>query len=205
MKSVTEVKSAPAMPISSPPPLVIGVGSPHGDDCAGWEVVERLRALDLSCSPDRFHKAAVPHDALDWFDPQSTTHVVDAMASQSDRLLRFELTRNAQGELQTLLTDQDDRRQTVDFPALRSHSTHQFDLRSVLELAAALNRLPHRIVLWAIPIGGDDTPQGALGWSSSEASAEHLAALPNATLERHICLAVQRIANEIDHARTIAS
>src|SRR5690606_8771793 len=87
---------------------------------------------------------------------------------------------------------------------LRSHSTHQFDLRSVLELAAALNRLPHRIVLWAIPIGGNDTPQGTLGWSSSEASAEHLAALPNATLERHICLAVQRIANEIDHARTIA-
>ncbi len=246
MKSATEVKPAAAMTIPWPPPLVIGIGSPHGDDRAGWEVVERLSALDLSCSPHRLRKAAVPHDALDWFDPQTPTHVVDAIASQSDRLLRFELARDSQGDLQTLLTDQDEGPRSVAFPALRSHSTHQFDLRSVLELAAALNTLPQCIVLWAIPIEINTTPKGALDWSAagdsvknlkfqpflfpsepqalavgvqtdscprlapevhdrtevkvSRTIAQHLAALPNATLERHIQHAVQRIVQEITHA-----
>lgn len=200
MNSATEVRLAPAMPRPSPPPLVIGVGSPHGEDRAGWEVVDRLGAMDLNCSPACFHKAAVPHDALDWFDPHTTTHVVDAMASRSDRLLRFEIVCSPLGELQTLLTDQANSQQSVAFPALRSHSTHQFDLRSVLELAATLNLLPHSVVLWAIPIEGIDTPQGTLGWSMSNTGAEKLAALPNATLERHIRHAVQCIANEITHA-----
>ncbi len=180
MKSATEHEPALAMPIPSPPPLVIGIGSPHGDDRAGWEVVERLMAMDLGCSPVCLQKAAVPHEALDWFDPRTPTHVVDALACQSDCLLRFELTRGPQGQLQTLLTEQGERRQSVEFPALRSHSTHQFDLRSVLELAAALNALPHRIVLWGIPIAINCTPQD--------------------TLDRHICHAVQRIAQEFSHA-----
>lgn len=200
MKSAIEVKPAPAMTIPWPHPLVIGIGSPHGDDRAGWEVIDRLSVLGLNCSPNCFHKAAVPHDALDWFDPQTTTHVVDAVASRSDRLLRFEFTRNSQGEWQTLLTDQDNGRYSVDFPALRSHSTHQFDLRSVLELAAALNTLPQRLVLWAIPIEINATPQGTLNWSAADASAELLAEFSNAALERHIRHAVQRIVHEITHS-----
>lgn len=199
MKPAAEPAPARPMPFPSPP-LVVGIGSPHGDDRAGWEVVERLSALDLQCAPNRFRKAAVPHDALDWFDPQTTTHVVDAIAVHSDRLLRFELIRDPQGDLQTLLTDQDQRRHAVAFPALRSHSTHQFDLRSVLELAAALNTLPRHIVLWAIPIEIDATPKGTLDWSATDSKVQQIAAPPHTALERHIQHAVQRIAHEITHA-----
>jgi hydrogenase maturation protease len=200
MKSAIKQTTAPTKPSPSSQPLVIGIGSPHGDDRAGWEVVERLRAMDLRFASNRLHKAAVPHDALDWFDPQTTTHVVDAIAIHSDRLLRFELARDPQGNLQTLLTDQDQGRHPVAFPALRSHSTHQFDLRSVLELAAALNTLPRRIVLWAIPIEINATPTGTLDWSATDSNVQQIAALPHATLERHIQHAVQRIAHEIAHA-----
>ncbi|MEZ6077150.1 MAG: hypothetical protein R3C56_16225 [Pirellulaceae bacterium] len=47
MKSAIKQTTAPTKPSPSSQPLVIGIGSPHGDDRAGWEVVERFRAMDL--------------------------------------------------------------------------------------------------------------------------------------------------------------
>jgi Ni,Fe-hydrogenase maturation factor len=139
-------------PIDKLLPVVIGVGSPNFEDCIGWEVIDHLNSLPNLESRGVLHKAAVPHDALDWLDAARTTHIVDASLSDAAGPLRLTITRDLRGELQGTMTDNQGLERHCEFPRLQSNSTHQFDLLSVLRLADALGRLPRRLILWAIPI-----------------------------------------------------
>lgn len=132
--------------------LVIGVGSPHAMDRVGWEVIDRLGAYPEMTTRASLRKATVPHNALDWFDAAQTTHIVDAIIADTDQPLRFAITRNPHGELCATVAQDSGRAQVCEFPRLRSNSTHQFDLLSVLQLAAVLGTLPRSLALWAIPI-----------------------------------------------------
>lgn len=135
--------------------LVIGIGSPHGDDRAGWEVIERLEELDLEQfeKPILLRKAAVPHDLFDWLHRDTQTHIIDACRSTAANVQRHEIDQDDSGGLH--LTSAASKTSTnigAAFEILQSGSSHQFDLLSTLQLAAALGNLPPRIILWTIPM-----------------------------------------------------
>ena len=65
--------------------LIAGIGSPHGDDQAGWRVIEALqRIASTSC---RLLQVVVPHALLDQLDESvSALHVIDAcLATAQDQ------------------------------------------------------------------------------------------------------------------------
>lgn len=141
------------LPASRSLPLIIGIGSPHGNDQIGWKVIEQLTSQANSCWLGEFRKAAVPHDLLDWLAAERPVHIVDALASDANAPLRLTIAYDAQGSLQASFQDEEDIERNCVFPHLQSNSTHHFDLLSVLQLANALGNLPTQLVLWAIPTG----------------------------------------------------
>lgn len=115
--------------------LIVGIGSPHGDDRAGWTAIEQLRARGIP--DDELRQAKVPHDLVDWLDDCTDLHIIDGCTKEfGDSVVR---------RLEWL---DDSIRTGVN---LRSAGSHQIDIICVLELVACLNRLPARVVLWAIP------------------------------------------------------
>lgn len=120
--------------------LILGIGSPHGDDRAGWAAIDLLS--ELLPKPTSLRKAIVPHEILDWLEPDVQTHVIDAACSGEPSVGRYEFFCNGT-DLQST---------HVSMPALRSQTTHQLDLMSTLQLAAVLQRLPRQFVLWTIPV-----------------------------------------------------
>jgi hydrogenase maturation protease len=127
----------------SPKQLIVGVGSAHGDDQAGWQLVDTLKAR--SGVSAQLRKARVPHDMIDWFDGCETLHVVDACDRQTS-LLRMDIS-------------------TGHIPAAietRSSTSHQISVAAVVELADSLDLLPQRVMLWAIP-GESFDPDGQVG------------------------------------------
>ncbi len=135
--------------------LVVGIGSPHGDDRAGWTAIEQLQSRNFD--DVELRQAKVPHDLVNWIDACTEVHIIDCcrIENAASILRRFEW---------------------LDTPIdrglnLRSVGSHQIDIVSVLELVACLNRLPVHIVLWAIP-GQCFDPIGALSGNCSAAIAE---------------------------------
>ena len=140
--------------------LVVGIGSPHGDDQAGWKVVEQLERLQLPGVELR--QASVPHDLVDWLGEQFALHIIDGWLSNEcvghrDGLThhRFEVVESASDQESSLQWV--DSRQRPSATAihqrpieLRSAGSHQIDVFTVLELAACLKRLPKHVVLWAV-------------------------------------------------------
>ncbi|MEO8272297.1 MAG: hypothetical protein ABI557_21495 [Aureliella sp.] len=174
---------------------VVGIGSFHGDDRAGWEVIDRLRRRPNGLSHVCLHKAAVPHNVIDWLHPQLYLHLVDACAADVSGVQRLEVLLPTAGQLVFSQTSgngcatgkiaegkpQDELSRK--FAALRSRSTHHFDLLSTLELASVLGRLPIGLTLWTIAID----------------SAKHNAEIGEAARSRVIECAT-RIEQELQHA-----
>ena len=141
--------------------LVVGIGSSHGDDQAGWKVIEQLERLQLPGIELR--QATVPHDIVDWLGGNIALHIIDGCLSNdglnpSDDLphQRFEMLADAKGQASRLRFM--DSRQQLSATAidqrpnsLRSAGSHQIDVFTVLELAACLKRLPKHVLLWVIP------------------------------------------------------
>ena len=165
--------------------LFVGVGSPHGDDRAGWLVADALSDLfgtDVSAQASgtltagglasrqypslAIRKTCIPADLLDWLDGAAKLIICDALcgAGPAGTLYRW-LWPDARIGL--------------------SHSagSHDFGLNVVLELAGRLGRLPAEVVVWGI------------------AAAQ---AVPNANVSPEIQQAlpvlVQRIRSELGHA-----
>jgi hydrogenase maturation protease len=115
--------------------VIIGVGSPHGNDAIGWRVVEGLQmAMD-----ERVAIRAVmePTQLLDHLDGCTNLWIVDACRCGQ-----------SQGEITRWAWPEDTREIARD-----ASSTHTMSLPAVLELAAALGKLPERIVIFAVEIG----------------------------------------------------
>jgi hydrogenase maturation protease len=113
------------------PVRVVAVGSPHGDDQAGWQLIERLRqeevpGLEAACVPE-------PLGLLDHLEGCEALVLVDACRSGA-----------APGTIVRL--DWPDPR----LEACGSASTHGFGVARVLALAATLGRLPSRVVILGI-------------------------------------------------------
>jgi hydrogenase maturation protease len=111
--------------------LIVGLGSPHGDDRVGWAVVERLRPLLPPFATARAVASGL--DVLACLEGQDAAIVVDAAASagRPGHVHRF------------------------DWPcpglaALRPLSTHGPGLVEALRLAEVLGRLPRSVRIYAV-------------------------------------------------------
>lgn len=154
-------------------PLVVGIGSSHGDDRAGWAAVDAL--ADLVGNRSILRKAAVPIDMLNWLNNVHELHIVDVCQIDGDTrtlqpvyrwdwsVLPAAIGNSTQHEaqpiaaLQTAKLPPSDRRVDVDARPQpepiqsTADSSHSFDVLSVLHLAQQLGQLPERVILWAIP------------------------------------------------------
>jgi hydrogenase maturation protease len=109
--------------------IVIGFGSNHGDDAAGWDVVSRLDGVDARCVSDASILADLPREC-------EKLILVDACRGTGvhGTIHRFE------------------------WPELPAEigpltSTHGWGLASGLQLADCLRRLPNRVVIFAVEAG----------------------------------------------------
>jgi hydrogenase maturation protease len=114
---------------------IIGLGSPHGNDAVGWRVVERLQlALDGWVV---VRAVAEPTQMLEHLEGCQRLWIIDACRCGQPV-----------GSLWRWTWPADAQRMTSG-----SSSTHAMSLPSVLQLAAALGKLPESIVIFAVEIG----------------------------------------------------
>lgn len=113
---------------------VIGVGSPHGDDQAGWLIAE---ALDARQVPEvTVRKTASPSDLLNWLSDFEWLGICDAC-------------RGAGAVGDWFCWTWPDR--LIDQPTFSG--THDMDLNAALQLAATLGQVPPTVKIWGIEIG----------------------------------------------------
>ena len=122
--------------------LFVGLGSPHGDDQAGWLVASKLQQR-LAGQPETLacRLAKSPSDLPDWLD--DVTHLIVCDCCESPTQL---------GKLRLWHWPADR------FVRTRSSSSHQLGLPDVLDLATNIGRLPPRVEIWAIG-GGRFAPE----------------------------------------------
>ncbi len=133
-----------------PPALVVGIGSPHGDDQAGWKVIDRLESIvgrDVELV-----RAKVPHQLLDSIQAAKVLHLVDACDQQEPAAVvqRYRI-EGDQIDRETGLAASAGEQQAAVLSGLRSDCTHHVDIVSVLCLARQLDSLPEEVILWMIP------------------------------------------------------
>jgi hydrogenase maturation protease len=137
-------------------PRVIGIGSHHGDDQAGWLVIDRLEELGYPRS--LLQKAAQPVDLLDDVSPPQPLFICDACQGS-----------DAAGAIHHWHWPTDS------LTGLRTCGTHDLPLPHVRELAHQLSWGPESIEIWGIE-GGDWSP-GSLPSSSVQAATRKVAAV----------------------------
>ena len=136
--------------------LFVGIGSPHGDDRAGWEVAEQLACL--AGDNLEIRKASSPSDILDWL-------------SGVDRFVVFDACRGS-GKLGHIACWHWPNAQ---LSQLRTSGTHDLGLSHVLELAATLGALPSDVEIWTVE-AGECRP-------NADVSREIATALPSAVAD----------------------
>jgi hydrogenase maturation protease len=138
--------------------LVVGVGSPHGDDQLGWLAVDRL--CPLLPSGYAVHKVQGGLDLLDCLEGHEAAIIIDAAApaGQPGRLRSF----------------------TWPCPELASFaqwSTHGVGLVEAFQLAESLGWLPRRVKIHTI-----EAQDGSPGAPLSKALARPLDSVVEAVL-----------------------
>ena len=112
--------------------LIVGVGSPHGDDSVGWKVAESL--LDKLDETDvRIEQAATPIQILDWLDGVERLILCDACCGLA-----------VTGETQRWVWP------APELLKLSWSGSHNFSLIASLQLAERLNRLPPDVIIWTV-------------------------------------------------------
>jgi len=117
--------------------LIVGFGSPYGDDQFGWLVVERLNiALQ---GRDDIRTICCDHSGIDWihqYQPVDRLIFVDAVKSDSPPGTPHQLTIKT-GELDSLPT---------------TYSSHGIGLREGLALATEVIELPETIEFYGVAL-----------------------------------------------------
>jgi len=120
--------------------LIVGVGSPHGDDAAGWLVLDHLRGkVDSSV---RLVSLREPVDMTFHLDGCRRLWILDGCRSGSPAGSVFRL----------VWPDQ-----RVQFTT--SPSSHGVNIDAALRLSEALGRLPTRVVIYTVELA--DSQPGA--------------------------------------------
>ena len=119
--------------------LLVGIGSPHADDQAGWLLIQQLSECSTNGLPMR--KAKVPHELLDWIDDCEDLHIIDACERNAYK---------PEDDVHRLDCSQAEDCSVLD-SRMRSHSSHQLGLGSVIQLGRMLGSFPKRVTVWAVP------------------------------------------------------
>lgn len=117
--------------------LIVGIGSPHGDDLFGWRVVEMLSAEHFDDAELR--AARSPVELLDWLDGVERLIVCDACRG----IDRPGVVRRWSWP-------------AAELERIQWSGTHDLGLCIVLELAEQLGRLPPNMTLWSVQAGTVD-------------------------------------------------
>ena len=120
--------------------LVLGIGSPFGDDQLGWAVAQRLqqRTRLQSYMPDRLQIESYDRPGLHLIESMrhaKTVFLIDAVKSNTTIGTLHCFKKEAIGNLDCTL------------------STHGLGLAAAIKIAEALNELPENITLYGIEIG----------------------------------------------------
>jgi hydrogenase maturation protease len=110
--------------------LIVGLGSSHGDDQAGWRVIERLHARGVSTG--RARVAKTPTELCDWCRSDYRLTVCDASSGPG----RPGMVRSWIWPDHAL-------------PVMRS-GTHDLPLGEVLELGKNLGCIPPQVRIWTV-------------------------------------------------------
>jgi len=116
--------------------LLVGLGSAHGDDRAGWLVAERLAEILPGLV---VRQARHPLNLLDWLDGVERLIVCDAAepAGRPGRVRRFVWP-------------------APELAERRASGSHGVPLPAVLALAAEMKTLPPRAEIWTVEAGRCD-------------------------------------------------
>jgi len=113
--------------------LLVGIGSPFGDDRLGWIVAEEIRRRGLTTAQVRCARA--PADLLDWLDRVERLVICDAchgdFAGGAWRRIEWP---------------------SPEVDRLAFVGTHDMSLTATLELAQQLGRLPERTTIWCMSV-----------------------------------------------------
>ena len=119
--------------------LIVGIGSPHGDDQIGWRVAEALRS---AVSPAiEVREASTPSQLLDWLEGVDRLIVCDACQARR---------RAPDGSAGDTLSVHRWQWPTLQVSTLRSAGSHSFGLPQVLQLAERLGRLPQEVIVFGV-------------------------------------------------------
>jgi len=120
--------------------LIVGLGSPHGDDQLGWVVVDRLRPrLAAGITADKVHGGL---ELLDALGGHHAAIVIDAAAPAG-----------RPGTIRSFAWP------APELARCALWSTHGLGLVQALQLAETLGRLPQRVRIYTIE--AQDTSPGA--------------------------------------------
>jgi hydrogenase maturation protease len=113
--------------------LLVGIGSPHGDDRVGWEIAGRVgermgRALVVRC-------LRTPAELLDLLEGIDTLEICDALASEA-----------AAGAVCCWQWP------APEIERAPFGGSHDLSLPAVLALAKVLGRLPAHVRIWGVGI-----------------------------------------------------
>lgn len=135
---------------------ILGIGSPSGDDQAGWLTVDALLAADVQSTEIDIQKLDRPGaNLIPLLDDAAWIILIDAMQSHE-----------SVGHIRHFGTD--------DWPAYRHGlSSHGLGVLDALALARELGNLPSRIDLYGIEIGSANPGEPAA--SEVQAAAQQLA------------------------------
>ncbi|MGD8940635.1 MAG: hydrogenase maturation protease, partial [Gammaproteobacteria bacterium] len=117
--------------------IVVGVGSPYGDDSLGWEVVRQLRLHP------KIQQLAVRHVAIQCADRPGIDLLNLINHSDTALLIDAAVSDFPPGTITRL---EDDDIDTV----LNNTSTHDFGVLETIALGKALNQLPQRVIVLGI-------------------------------------------------------
>ena len=131
-----------------PSSLVVGIGSPNGDDRVGWEVADRLSAIAEHTVAVRC--ARTPADLLDWLEGIERLEICDAVSSNS-----------IVGSVACWQWP------SAQIEQAGFHTSHDLSLPAALSPADALGHLPARVRIWGVTV----EPGGSLESLSPAAAA----------------------------------
>ncbi|ARG97677.1 hydrogenase maturation protease [Legionella micdadei] len=119
--------------------LIIGLGSPFGDDRLGWDVIKMLQEQEALCGypSEQLQMTCCDRPGaslLDLMSNAKTVFLIDAVKTGAKL-----------GSLHCFNLEE-----IKDLSALQS--THHFGLAQALELGKALNALPQNVILYGIEI-----------------------------------------------------
>lgn len=112
--------------------LIVGIGSPHGDDRAGWELVKALE--DVLVNPTcQLRIAQSPIEILSWLDDLDRLILCDACRTGGNV-----------GDVHRF------RWPDPQLAKTRWSGTHDFSVVATIELAERLARLPDEVICVAV-------------------------------------------------------